>query len=282
MQYELKPLNPIFSVEIRGVDLLNPLSQEDVKQFYELLSQHKLLVFRQQNLSPEAQIAACRQLGEIVLHPAKSVPWQYRELTYVANTDMNRQLVLEHCGPSFELWHSDTCYLPQPARMSLLYAETVPAAAGETLFADMVRAYEDLPEDIKHRLADKKAVFGSGYQLMQRCQRRGYALQIPENEIEDDVIHPVFRTHPDTGCKSIYVNWAHTDRIVDMPEEESENLLNYLYEHARSDKYVYAHFPEKGDLMVWDNAALIHSNTEKKLTDIRVMRRVMIQGSIPF
>lgn len=282
MNYEITKLAPTFGAAVTGVDFLHPLTDMEVQELNDLFHQYKLVVFRHQNLSPEEQIKACRQFGEIELHPAENVPWGHRELTYVANTDMTLTQVFEHSGPPFELWHSDTCYLEMPARISMLYAERVPSFGGETLFADMVEAYEDLPGAIKARLEDKRAVFGSGLNLMERCQKRGYFLQIPENETKPDAIHPVIRTHPQTKDKSIFVNWAHTDRILDISLEESDELLSYLYEHSRSSKYVYAYHPQNGDLMVWDNASLIHSNSDKKLTDIRIMRRVMIKGSVPY
>ena len=282
MDFSIKPLSPLFGAEITSLDLCHPLSKKDVVQLNDLFHQYKLLVFRNQSLSPEQQIAACGQFGEIELHPAEVVPWKHRELTYVANTDASLTEIFEHCGPTFELWHSDTCYLPEPARMSLLYAQCVPSFAGETLFADMVQAYDDLPLSIKKRLDGKQATFGSGFNLMKRAQARGYNLQIPASEMEPDVVHPVIRTHPATGKKSIFVNWAHTDRILDIPEDESDELLDYLYQHARSDKYVYTYYPSEGDLIAWDNASLIHSNTDKKLTQMRIMRRVMIKGTKPY
>lgn len=282
MSYTIKPLSAALGAEIIGLDLRDDLNPNMVQTIYDALHQHQVLVFRAQTFTLEEQIQACGQFGEIELHPALDVPWKHREITYVANTDPTYTQVFEHCGPTFELWHSDTCYLPQPARMSLLYAERVPNEGGETLFANTVKAYDDLSDELKARLADKKAVFGSGYQLMERCQKRGYNLCIPPEEIHPDVVHPVIRSHPDSGRKSIYVNWAHTDRILDMSDEESSALLNELYEHCQSEQYQYAHHPRQGDLIVWDNAATLHANTAKKLTEVRVMRRVMIKGAIPY
>lgn len=282
MQPIVNTLSTPLGAEVIGVDLKEKLSTSDIDSLYNLLHQHKLLVFRGQKMTPEEQITACAQFGEIEPHPAKTVPWVHRELTYVANTDPTLTQIYPHSGPPFELWHSDTCYLPNPARISLLYAERVPNEGGETLFANMVQAYVDLPEAIKNTLVNKKAVFGSSQQLMRRCHERGYPIQIPVDEMEPDVEHPVIRTHPYTKQQAIFVNWAHTDRIIDMPEDESDDMLAYLYQHARQEQYIYAHHPQVGDLMVWDNAALIHSNTDKKLQDIRVMRRVMIKGTKPF
>src|SRR5665647_1395696 len=145
MKFTKQPLSNALGVEITKIDLRQPLSSLEIEEFYYLLNQYHVIVFRDQSLSIENQISACQQFGEIELHPLEEVPWKYREITYVANTDPTLTHIYEHCGPPFELWHSDTCYLPVPARMSLLYAERVPTYGGETLFANMVQAYEDLP-----------------------------------------------------------------------------------------------------------------------------------------
>lgn len=282
MSYKIQTLSSILGVEVENIDLKIPLNKADIAKILDLFYQHQVLVFRNQLLTPEEQITACSQFGKIELHPLEEVPWVHRELTYVANIYPGREDILEHCGPSFELWHSDTCYLPTPAKMSLLYAEKVPSRAGETLFANMYRAYEDLPQEIKDKIDGKQAVFGSGYKLMQRCKKRGYDLHIAEHDMQPDVIHPVVRTHPITKRRSIFVNWAHTDCILGITAKESDDLLSYLYEHCRKPEYVYTHAYRPGDLIVWDNACTLHSNTAEKLSEVRIMRRVMIQGTRPF
>lgn len=282
MDYQIKPLDTALGVEITGIDLRIPVSVEKIQELTDLLHHYQVMVFRDQELTPEDQIKACGQFGEVELHPLEEVPWKHRELTYVANIYPGKEEILAHCGPTFELWHSDTCYLEIPAKMSLLYAEKVPGSAGETLFANMYQAYEDLPIEVKQKICGKNAIFGSSYKLMERCKERGYDLQISENDMQPDVSHPVIRTHPVTRQNSIFVNWAHTDHIEGMPIEESNDFLNYIYKHCRKPQYVYTHEYKQGDLIVWDNASTIHSNTDKKLTEVRIMRRVMIKGTKPF
>lgn len=282
MNYEMTRLSSVLGAEIRGIQLCHHLKNDDIAELNHLIYRYQVLVFRDQSLSPEQQIAVCRQFGDIELHPSEAVPWKHRELTYVANIYPGTEHVFEHCGPNFELWHSDTCYLPCPAKMSFLYAEKVPASAGETLFANMYKAYEDLTPELKTKIEGKKAIFGSSFKLMKRCQQRGYQLQIPEQDMEPDVIHPVVRMHPVTKRRSIFVNWAHTDSIVGLGEKESEEILSEIYSHCRKPEYLYIHEYQPGDLVVWDNASIIHSNTDKKLTEPRIMRRVMIKGTVPF
>lgn len=282
MSYRLNPLSSALGAEMIGLDLRFDLNASLVQMIQEALQEHLVLIVRDQSFTLEEQIQACGQFGEIELHPALDVPWKYREVTYVANTDPTYTQIFEHCGPPFELWHSDACYLPEPARMSLLYAERVPNEGGETLFINAVNAYDDLPEDLKRHLADKKAVFSSGNGLMERCRARGYDLRIPVEEMHPEVIHPVIRTHPYSGKKSIFVNWAHTDRILGVSDEESSALLRDLHQHCLSASYRYVHNPRQGDLIVWDNAATLHANSSKKLSEIRVMRRVMIKGTTPY
>lgn len=162
MPYKTKPLSPILGAEIFDVDLRIPLAQAELNEILGLFHQYQVIVFRDQSLTPEEQIAACGQFGPIELHPLEVVPWKHRELTYVANIYPGREDIFEHCGPPFELWHSDTCYLPIPAKMSLLYAEKVPNQAGETLFANMYKAYDDLPLEVKQKIEGKEAIFWIG------------------------------------------------------------------------------------------------------------------------
>jgi taurine dioxygenase len=282
MSYQLKPLSKALGAEIIGFDCHKPLSKMDLEKIYADFYHYQVLVFRNQHLSIEEQISFCQQFGEIEPHPVSDVPWKYREVTYVANYNPDTGEVYEHCGPNFELWHSDTCYQPIPVKMSFLYAERVPKAAGETLFANMVDAFETLPATIKDQIIGKEAVFGSSYELIKRCEARGYKLEISATDMLANCLHPVVRTHPVTQKNSIFVNWAHTDKITGLPEQESAELLNAIYNHCRKDEFVYTHEYQQGDLIVWDNAATIHSNTDKKLTDIRLMRRIMIKGSKPY
>lgn len=280
MSIRFEALTKQFGARVIGCDVRMPLSENQLNDIGAALNEYKFLVFRNCQLNLDEQVDFCRQFGEIEPHPGGMPPWGNPNITYVANINLEGE-IFDTCGPTFELWHSDTCYEAKPARMSFLYAEQVPNAHGETLFADMRRAYEDLPESLKERLADKKAVFGASENLVQRCVKRGYNLHIPVEYMRPDSVHPVFRTHPETGEKSIFVNWGHTDRILDVEEQESDELLEQLYTHSMNSKYRYEHHYQMGDLVVWDNASVIHSNCVGQLTEPRVMRRVMVCGPTP-
>lgn len=276
-----RELSDVMGAEVVDLDLRVPLSAGMFNKILELFYKYQFLVFRNQQLSIDEQVSFCSQFGEIEPHPTGFVPWERREITYVANINFEGEL-FETCGPTFELWHSDTCYLNKPAKMSFLYAEKVPSKYGETLFANMYKAYEDLPEEMQRKLRGKNAVFGSGRKLMERCQKKGYGLQIDEGDMLPDVVHPVFRKHPVTHRLSIFVNWAHTDEIIGFPKADSDEMLNYIYAHCRKSEYVYVHSYTQGDLVVWDNASTLHSNCVGKLAEPRIMRRVMIRGDVPY
>lgn len=280
MSMRFEAITEHFGVEVIDCNVNVALSDNQIKDIREALNKHKFLVFRNCQLDLDQQVDFVKQFGDIEPHPGGMPPWGNPNITYVANINLEGE-VFDTCGPTFELWHSDTCYEPQPARMSFLYAEQVPSAHGETLFADMQRAYDDLPEELKQLLADKKALFGASEKLVQRCNERGYNLNIPVEHMRPDSIHPVFRTHPETGKKSIFVNWGHTDCILGFEEQESDSLLEQLYAHSINSKYRYEHHYQVGDLVVWDNASVIHSNCVGKLTEPRVMRRVMVCGPTP-
>lgn len=280
MSIKFNALTDQFGAEVVHCNTKIPLDEMQLNDIREALNEHKFLVFRNCQLSVDEQVDFCKQFGSIEPHPGGIPPWGNKNITYVANINFEGE-IFDTCGPTFELWHSDTCYEPAPARMSFLYAERVPSAHGETLFSDMQRAYEDLPEQLKTLLSDKTAVFGASENLVKRCMAKGYQLNIPDEHMRPDSIHPVFRTHPDTGKKSIFVNWGHTDRIIGFEEYKSKALLEQLYNHSMNEEYRYEHHYQKGDLVVWDNASVIHSNCVGKLVEPRVMRRVMICGPTP-
>ncbi|WP_267905376.1 TauD/TfdA dioxygenase family protein [Rickettsia tamurae] len=210
-------------------------------------------------------------------HPLKTNTCPHKEMTYVSNVSENG-VTVGYPGPSFEIWHSDMCYEPQLPKFSFLYAEQVPDEGGNTLFTNSTLAYEDLEDEIKQKLYNKYAVFGFSKKLMERCKKRGYLLVIDKEDQRADCAHPVFRTHPLTKKKSIFVNWTHTDYIQGMLKEESDAILERLYNHSTQQKYVYTHKYDINDLIVWDNSATLHTGDGTiEITKPRIMRRVIVR-----
>jgi taurine dioxygenase len=157
----------------------------------------------------------------------------------------------------------------------MLYAIEVPSAGGNTMFANAYMAYETLPADIKQRIDGKKAI--NAYDYANASVKRGTRL----GEGVPHYLHPVVRTHPATGRKALYVNRLMTLSIEGMPEKESDELLNFLFDHQEQRKFVYEHFWRVGDILMWDNRCTLHARTDFAETERRLMRRVTILGEKP-
>jgi taurine dioxygenase len=194
---------------------------------------------------------------------------------YVSNVRVNGKVT--GILPDGEMFfHSDTCYMERPAMASMLYAIEVPSFGGHTLYANGFAAYEALPQQMKVRLAGKRALNVYDY--------AGAPLTRADMLLGDVKrhTHPVFRKHPPTGRKSLYVNRLMTWRILDMPEEESREILAFLFDHQERKEFVYEHVWRPGDVMLWDNRSCLHARTDFDPAERRRLRRVTVVGDVPY
>lgn len=276
MALQTEAIKPDFGLKVSGIDL-KACNREQAEELIDLVSQNQLLVIKDQQLTPQEQIEFCRKLGTIFPHPLRQNTCRWTEMTYVTNVQDNGE-ARGYPGPGFPIWHSDMCYEPRPPRLTTFYAEKVPQEGGKTLFCDTWAAYDDLPGELKAMLEGKQARFGFSQNLMKRCQDRGFMLQIAAEDQRPDALHPVFRPHPQTGRKSVFVNWTHTDAIVDLPQKESDYYLDTLFKHCENEAYLYAHQYQEGDLVIWDNGSTLHTGDGAVPEgQARIMRRVVIE-----
>ena len=221
----ISPVSPSIGAEVSGIDLLEPLDPETVLRLRQALLNHGVIFFRDQKLSPGQQMTFAEHFGEAVEYPfIKGL----RDHPLVVPI-LKREGETANFGG---VWHSDTAYLPEPPMATILYAKEVPKVGGDTLFADMYMAYETLSDGMKAVLAPLKALNSGATQA---------AADTRKDRIEDsgkdisafqtEAVHPVVRTHPETGRKALYVNRAHTVRFEGMTEAESAPLLAYLFDH---------------------------------------------------
>jgi taurine dioxygenase len=173
-------------------------------------------------------------------------------------------------------FHSDQCYVERPIKGTTLYAIELPRQGGNTLFANMYLAYETLPAEAQQRIAGLKAM--NVYDYANNPTMRGATIR----EGVPHYAHPVVRTHPDTGRKALFVNRLMTDHILDMPREESDELLAFLFDHQEQRRFVYEHVWSVGDLLLWDNRCSLHARTDFDPRERRLLRRVAIRGEKPF
>jgi len=265
----IEPLTPFIGAEITGVDL-REVTQEQVTRIRAALLKHQVVFFRDQTLNQEEHIRFARQFGELEIHPATPKGQNNPEVLYIAH------------GPESKgrenMWHSDVTWREKPSLGSILKAVEVPAVGGDTLFANMVEAYERLPGDIKDKIAGKIAVHDIARVFAGRLNKTAEQLRETYPVME----HPIVRTHPETGANVLYVNNAFTSHIKGMDEDESKELLQALYRTASNPELQCRFRWKAGSLAFWDNRACQHFASSDYFPQVRKMERVTIAGDRPY
>ena len=279
----IRKLTPVFGAEITGVDLtrLDDATFERIEDAFETYS---VLVFPNQNLDDDAQIAFSRRFGELEKtqgHIANN--FQVKHVSEITNLDPDGKLmapddprVLYRLGQ--RNWHSDSSFKRVPAKASLLHARKLPPDGGDTQFASLRAAYDSLPDARKRELEDKVAIHHYAYSR----RNGGYALT---NEAEDKRFPPVpqamIRANPVNGRKALYVG-SHASHIRGMPEEEGRALLKELLDFATQEQFTYLHHWKVGDLVMYDNRAALHRARPYKITEHpRILHRTTVMGEGP-
>lgn len=281
--FEIRPFNAALGAEIVGIDLARPLNDADFARVHRAHLDHGVLVFRDQQLTPEQHIAFSRRFGELQIHVLRQFLLAgHPEIFIISNVIENGQPV--GLGDAGKFWHSDLSYKDIPSLGSMLYAQELPAEGGDTLFASQQAAYDTLPAEVKKLLEGKRAA----HSYVAHYNDEVFAgVQRPTLTAEQlaqvkPAIHPVVRTHPETGRKGLFVNENFTTHILDLPADESRDLLKELYTHSARPEFIYRHQWQANDLVFWDNRALIHLATGCPSHLRRRMHRTTIQGDVPF
>jgi taurine dioxygenase len=170
------------------------------------------------------------------------------------------------------MFHHDMIHKEVPSKATLLYSVEIPSYGGNTLFASGYAAYDTLDPALRERLEGRRALHHYNYGSTQRGDERGV-------EAFNECVHPVFRTHEETGRKAVYVNRLMTVKILDMEPAESDLLLNALFDHAERPEFVYSHGWRKGDLLLWDNRCSSHARTDFPTAERRLMLRTTVEGT---
>jgi taurine dioxygenase len=272
---EVRPLSGAIGAEIFGVDLAEAQSADMIQELRAALLEHVVIFFRDQELSPRQLLALAERFGE---------PAEYPLIKGLPECPLVLPIVKEpHERSNFGgIWHSDTAYLERPALGTLLYALGTPPAGGDTMFANMYLAYETLSEGMRRLLDGLRAVNVAGKPVTLKTRehmhgKRGTAVD-PE---ATSAVHPVVRTHPETGRKALYVNFAHTLRFEDMTEDESAPILEYLFAHQIKPELTCRFRWRPGSLAFWDNRASQHYPLNDYHGHRRVMHRVTLVGDRP-
>jgi taurine dioxygenase len=261
--------------EIHGVDLSRPLAQDSVAEIRRALLDHLVIFLRGQDLTPAQFLAFARSMGEPVEYPfVKGIP-DYPEIIQV--------MKLEHERTNFGgVWHTDTAYLETPPMGSMLLAREVPPVGGDTLFANQYLAYEALSCGMRRLLDGLIGVNSSAKADVTKTREDRMRTDARDDARREYVAeHPVVRTHPETGRKSLYVNIAHTVRFQDMTEEESAPLLGYLFQHQVRPEFTCRFQWQVGSIAFWDNRCTLHNPVNDYHGYRRVMHRITLAGDRP-
>jgi taurine dioxygenase len=181
-------------------------------------------------------------------------------------------------------FHSDMCYLEIPCKAALLHALAIPPEGGNTVFASMVAAHDSLPAELKAHLEGRLAMnsYEPGYGASNVQARISLDPAAAHTDTTRSFAHPVFRTHPATGRKSIYVNRLMTEYIVGLPRAESDALLTQVFDHQEQVQFQYEHHWQVGDVLIWDNRCTLHARRDFDHRHLRKLRRVTVKGEKPF
>ena len=260
---------------ISGVDLRDDLGAERIAQIRQALLDHQVIFFRDQPLPPAQYLRFARLMGEPVEYPFVKGLADFPEIIQVTK--------LEHERTNFGgIWHSDTAYLDHPPMGSMLLAREVPPFGGDTLFANQVLAFESLSPGMQ-RLLDGLIAINSSSKADVSKTREDRIGEAGREDARKEYIaeHPVVRTHPETGRKSLYVNVAHTLRFADMTEAESAPLLQYLHQHQVRPEFTCRFSWAVGSMAFWDNRCALHNPVNDYHGYRRVMHRITLAGTRP-
>jgi len=288
MAVSIRGLHPAFVGEVSGVDTTRPLPPEDVAAIERGMDEHAVLVFRDQPLTDEQQIAYTRQFGELENYRAgghiraRSDSRLGPGIADFSNLDRNGRIMSAEDRVWFfklgdRLWHSDSSFRPVPARYSLLSGRVLPSWGGNTEFADMRAAYDALDPRLKAEVETLVCL----HSLMYSREAIGFTELTPA-EIESfrPVRQRLVRVHPVTGRKSLFLS-SHAGAIEGWTIPEARMFLRDLTEHATQPRFVYAHAWRKDDLVMWDNRTTMHRARRFDRTEVRDVRRTTLGGDVP-
>lgn len=266
MTIEINPLSPVCGAEVRGVEIKCPLDAASLSLLEQAFAQHGVLLFRGQPLSPQELTAFARQFGALQPHVQRK--YQHPDAPEVVimtnrNADGSFDDAGAHRGAmeaTRDGWHSDLSYDPVPAKATLLHAVEIPSRGGNTCFANVTRLYEDLPADLKARIDGREAEFWYGGHSRNKKTMLAASALDAEGQKSAHAVHPVVNVHPVTGRPAIYVNPLITTRILGLPEDESEAILDTLFDRMDRPEYRWEHVWAVGDTLMWDNrGGLMHT-----------------------
>ncbi|MEK9673065.1 MAG: TauD/TfdA family dioxygenase [Rhodospirillaceae bacterium] len=284
---DVQPLHPLFAGEVRGFDISKPLTPAEIDAVRKAMDEYAVLVFRNQSVDDEQHRRFSEYFGPLEisrkLHRAGYVPRLHTHMSDVSNLDQNGKQYARDDQRMMSLyanrlWHSDSSFKRVPARYSILVAHVLPKhGGGQTEFADMRAAYDDLDDATKQRIDGWICM----HSIMESRAKLGFT-DFDEGERTNlpPVPQVLVRTHPGSGRKSVYLA-SHASHIEGLPVPEGRMILMDLIEHATQRKYVYRHEWQPDDVVMWDNRCTMHRGRWHDPADVRDMRRTTVSDEVP-
>ena len=266
---ESKQLGPGFAAEILGVDLSAAMSDGDFDAIKQIWLENKVAVFRDQNLSDNDLLRFTERFGPLFVHVRSQFNDKTRPgIMLISNIKENGR-DLGELGNGDLAWHSDQSYSAEPVFATLMYAIEIPTKGGGTWFCDTARAYENLPEATKARIDGLKQNFS----IEVTVETQHVALTEKQRQLKPPVTHPLVRTHPELGRKSLYLSPAHSIGLADLPADEGAALLAELEDWAGRPEFTYLHEWRVGDVVMWDNTSTMHRRDAFSADERRLLKR---------
>ncbi|WP_293775835.1 TauD/TfdA family dioxygenase [uncultured Oxalicibacterium sp.] len=281
--FDIQVLDAPLGATISGLDLSQEVTPDDFRRIHQAHLDHHLLIFRDQRITPDQQVAFSGRFGALQIHVLNQFQLPgHPEIMIISNIKENGQPI--GLGDAGHFWHSDLSYVEKPSLGSMLHAQELPAEGGDTLFANMHLAWDTLPTYLRSQVEDLQAEHSYLAQYAELQRRSPWRPNLTAEQVAQvkPVLQPVVRTHPETGRKALFVSEHFTTRIDGLPEDESRDLLQQLFDHSVKPEHVYRHQWQPHDMIFWDNRSLMHLAAGCPDHLRRKLYRTTIEGDVPF
>ena len=281
--FAIRPFEGPLGAEVLGLDLSVPLDGADFARLHRAHLDHHVLVFRDQRITPQQQIDFSRRFGPLQIHVLHQFQLAgHPEVLVVSNIVENGRPI--GLGDAGHFWHSDLSYKERPSLGSMLLAKELPSEGGDTLFANQHLAWDLLPSALRKAVEGRRAEHWYLCKYAELQKRSPWRPDLSAEQVAQvrPVVHPVVRTHPETGRKALFVSEHFTTRVLDLPETESRALLDELFLHGTRPEYVYRHRWRPHDMVFWDNRSVMHLAAGCPDHLRRRLHRTTIEGDVPY
>jgi taurine dioxygenase len=288
MPLEIVPFDAALGAEIRGVDLSQPLPDADIDAIRAAWLDRLVLLFREQSLTDDQLVAFSRRFGDLEFPPSKLLNYTQGsgqktegplEINVISNVKENGKPICQF-GVGEAAWHSDSAFVETPPAGSVLYSIEIPPSGGNTSFLDMYAALDTLSAGLRARIEGRRAKHDQTY-TSAGTKRADYD-EVTDVRDAPGPCHPLIRTHPETGRKALYLGRRLNSYIEGMDVAESEALLDAVWAHVLQPRFVWEHVWRLGDVLMWDNRAVMHRRDAFDDNARRILHRTQIKGDTPY